>query len=498
MRASREMARGLTILIVLAGCRPAEPPGPPAPVIEEIPVTTSSPEALADFERGRELLDVGRDQEANALFEAATVKDPGFAYAYLNIAGTAASLREFSDSHRLATANLEGKSEGERLLAEIYRTFFDNDAEKRIQLARLLVEQYPRSPRAWLMLAGMQGGLNQHEAARESMRQALELDPDFKAAHVAVWGSYLFREPKDFARSEQAMLACLELDPDEAKLNENLGDVYRAMQQLEKAGELYTRAADLDPSHSAVHIKKGHVNSFLGNFEQARADYDLGVAGAKERNRILYANYRAFAHLHAGDPRAALDELAGLLATADEVGIPEEQVSGAKMFTLTNQAVIALHHGFFADANNILAELTTVIRANMEQVDAPELARQQEANLLLWQSRLAARTGDYETARTIAEDHRKLLEDDNNPRRFEGYHGLLGLVELLQGNGPKAAEQFRKSDLNSMYVKYHLALAEERAGNAEEAKRLFKEVAEWNFNSVGFALVRGDALARMG
>ncbi len=498
MRASRELASGLMILTVLAGCQPAEPPAPAAPVIEEIPVTTSSPEALADFERGRELLDVGRGQEANALFEAAAAKDPSFAFAYLNIAITAASLQEFSDSHRLATANLEGKSEGERLLAEILQTIFDNDAEKRIELARLLVEQYPRSPRAWLVLARTQGDLNQHQAARESMRQALELDPAFKAAHVVVWASYLFREPKDFARSEQAMLACLELDPDEAKLHENLGDVYRAMQQLERAGEMYTRAAEIDPSHSAVHIKKGHVNSFLGNFEQARAAYDAGVAGAKEQNRITYANYRSFTHLHAGDPRGALDELAGLLATADEVGIPEEQVFGAKIFTLTNQATIALHHGFFTAAKNILTELATVVRANIESVDAPELARQQEANLLLWQSRLAARTGDYEGALTIVEDHRKLLENDNNPRRFEGYYGLLGLVELLRGNSSQAVLQLGKSDLNSMYVKYHLALAEEGAGNAEEARRLFKEVAEWNFNSVGFALVRKDALARMG
>ncbi len=498
MSATTKLARGLMILTMLTGCRPAEPPAPAAPVIEEIPVTTSSPAALADFERGRELLDVGRDQAANALFEAAIAKDQGFAYAYLNIAGTAASWQEFSDNLRLAAANLEGKSEGERLLVEILRTVFDNDAEKRIQLSRLLVEQYPRSPRAWLMLARMQGDLNQHQAARESIRQALELDPSSKAACVALWASYLFKEPKDFARSEQAMRACLELDPDEAKLHENLGDVYRAMQQLEKAGQMYTRAAEIDPSLSAVYIKKGHVNSFLGNFEQARADYDLGVAGAKEQNRILYANYRAFAHLHGGDPGASLEELAGLLAGAEEGGIPEEQVAGAKIFTLSNQATIALHHGFFTDAKKILAELTAVVRTNAERVEASEFVRLQEANLLLWQARLAARMGDYETARTIAEDHRKLLENDNNPRRFEGYHGLLGLIELLQGNGSEAALLLRKSDLNSMYVKYHLARAEESAGNAEEAKRLYKEVAEWNFNSVGFALVRKDALARMG
>ncbi len=49
-----------------------------------------------------------------------------------------------------------------------------------------------------------------------------------------------------------------------------------------------------------------------------------------------------------------------------------------------------------------------------------------------------------------------------------------------------------------MYIRYHLALAEEGAGNSAEAKKLFREVSEWNFNSVGFALVREDAAAKAG
>ncbi len=495
MRPQRQMARGLMILITFAACQPAEQPEPAAPAIEEIPITTSSPQALADFERGRELMDVGRAEEANALFEAATIKDPGFAYAYINVASTARSWQEFNDSQRLAMANLEGKSTGERLLAQILRTVFENDAEGRIELALELVENYPRSPRAWLVLARMQSGLNQHEAARESMKQAFELAPRLMGAHLAIWASYLFNKPKDFVRAEQAMLDGLELTPDEAKLYENLGDVYRAMQQLERAAETYARAAELDPGLSAVHIKQGHVSSFLGNFDKARLAYDRGIESAREQNRITHANYRAFTHVHAGDPRAALDELAVLVEAADGLGIPEDQVAGAKTFTLTNQAAIALHHGFLADAEKILAELEGVMRDNAERVGDPEFARQQEAYILQWQSRLAARKGDYPNALALAEEHRKLLEGDNNPRRFESYHRLLGMIELLRGNHGKAAEQLARSNLNQTYVKYHLALAEEGAGNLEEARRLFKEVGEWNFNSVGFALVRRDALA---
>jgi hypothetical protein len=47
-----------------------------------------------------------------------------------------------------------------------------------------------------------------------------------------------------------------------------------------------------------------------------------------------------------------------------------------------------------------------------------------------------------------------------------------------------------------MYTKYYLARANEAAGNAEEAARLYAELAVYNFNAPGFATYRKDILAR--
>jgi hypothetical protein len=57
-------------------------------------------------------------------------------------------------------------------------------------------------------------------------------------------------------------------------------------------------------------------------------------------------------------------------------------------------------------------------------------------------------------------------------------------------------EHYRSANLADEYTRYHLALALEGAGQTEEAKKIFAEVATFNFNSVGFALVRADALKR--
>ena len=71
---------------------------------------------------------------------------------------------------------------------------------------------------------------------------------------------------------------------------------------------------------------------------------------------------------------------------------------------------------------------------------------------------------------------------------------LTGQVDGIRAGA--ATEHYRQSNLNNPYVKYYLALAEEGAGNAEEANRLFKEVAEYNFNSAAVACIKNDAMAR--
>lgn len=464
--------------------------------VQEIPVTTNSKQAKQIFMKAQRLLDIGRPQEANALFENAVQKDSTFSYGYLNIANSAASTEEFKKNLDLAMKHIDGKSEGEKLLIQINQTFLDNNADRRIELSKTLVEKYPNSPRAWLTLSFAQGSLNNNEAARQSVSKALKLDPKFLAGHYALTVSYLFSNPKDFEKARQSAETCTKLEPNEAKGYEGLGDVYRALNHLEKARDAYSMAVKKDPTLSVASLKKGHINSFLGNYEEARADYDKGVAGAKDANRIFYANYRAFTNLHEGKPKAAIVELGKLYNSAGSMGIPADEISGAKIFTLTNELTIALHHNLIDSAEKIMTQLKEATSEMTSRVNDPNVTRLQKANLLQLESQLAARKGDFKTAMAKAEENKKLIESDTNPRRFEAYHGAVGLIYLLQDNYQKAIEHYNKANLTVMYVKYQLGLALEGAGQKDKAKAIFKEVAGWNFNSVGYALVRKDAMAR--
>src|SRR5262245_3267517 len=149
--------------------------------VEEIPITTKSAAARMDFVAGQAALDRGDGAAANALFRAAVGADADFTYGWFNLGNAAFSTEEFSESLKRAAAAGAKAGEGERLLGQINQRFLDNDFQSQLALAQQLVEKYPRSPRAWLALAGVQGGVNKFLAQRKSIARAMELDP-----HLAV------------------------------------------------------------------------------------------------------------------------------------------------------------------------------------------------------------------------------------------------------------------------------------------------------------------------
>jgi hypothetical protein len=73
-----------------------------------------------------------------------------------------------------------------------------------------------------------------------------------------------------------------------------------------------------------------------------------------------------------------------------------------------------------------------------------------------------------------------------------------GFIALYQGKYGEAATHMRQGNLLDPYIKYQLAVATAGAGDAARAKQLYREVAEYNFNTVGFALVRKDAQQKAG
>lgn len=458
----------------------------------EIPITTSSVVARTHFEKGEHLLDVGRPREAREHFRRAVAEDSTFAYGYVNLAFAAASTQEFKENLDRAERHLTTASKGEQLLVAIARSLLDNNADGRLATAKQLVRAYPDAPRAWISLGLAHAALNEHEAARAAYARSAALDPSFFLAHSSLGFSYLFNEPRDFQKARDYMQKAIATDPKEGKGHEFLGDAYRALNQLEQARASYTRAVELDPAVAVAVLKKGHINSFLGNYDEARAAYDAAIADGQENEKIIYGVYRAYVGVHEGKPQAAIDELV-TLAKKTPAGVPTKQITGAQGFALVSALQIALHHDLFTESDKVMAMWVPVVRADAKAVGDADNSRLTEATILAWESQSAARKGDFTTALAKAEEHKRLVENDANPRRFEQYHALHGLIALEQKRFAEAVPHYRQANLTDVYEKFHLAVALEGAGHTAEARKLFQDVASFNFNSIGYALTRKEA-----
>ena len=502
--ASHASIRAAVAVLVACGVysRAATAQGPRAaldPITSTLiyhPISTSSAEARAHFLEGLREFDLGRFIDANVHFKLAVAADPNFAFAYLNAANTANSLADFKSNLALAEQHAAGASDAERLQIQMTRKGFDNDLAGQLALGQQLVQQYPRSPRAWLALAGAQIGLNKNEDARASMAKALELSPKLYVAHAAMGNDYIFGEPHDFTKALAHMQEAEALAPGEANAHLLVGDAYRAQRNLEKARDEYMRGHELDPRSAVLLVKAGHANTFLGDYAAARADYDSAMAVGRANEKAAYAPFRAYVSVYAGDPEAAITELNRLVASVDGLRVPDPKAN--KIAALTNVVVIATHTRNRAAAEQALKQLEPLLMQQADEAGNAAFRRGQQATIAYLEGWTAARRGDYASAQQQADRINQLLAPDANPRKLEPMHQLVGFIALYQGKYNEAAAHLRQGNLLDPYIKYQFAVATEGAGDAAQAKQLFREIADYNFNALGFALVRKEAQQKAG
>jgi tetratricopeptide (TPR) repeat protein len=466
--------------------------------VQEIPITTSNADALLAFEAGQAALDRGDGAQANDLFRTAVAADPNFTYAWVNLSNVTFSTEEFDSALKGAEQGAGHASDGERMLLEFNKLFLQNNFGAQVELAKKLVEKYPSAPRAYLLLAAAHGALNQFAEQRAVLEKAITMAPSFSPALFVLGGSYLFNEPKDFTKAEKYYRMAVDAAPGFDMYYWSLGDVARGSNQLDDARRYYKLALQLDPNDSTAPVKLGHVNSFLGNFEEARSNYDSGIKAAGPATASFLAPFKAFTWVYAGDGKAAIKSLEDLVTDIDRGGSAPDQRLNAKVIALTNAAQVALHFGFYDDAQRVLTQRAVLARENAKAVGTDAFSKIQEAQIVFWDAQLAAFRGDYKQAAALARQNADLVANENNPRKMEPYHELLGLIELRKKAYKKAIAELELADQTQLHNKYLLAEALEASGRKDAAMALYKEVSVNNFNTIDFALLRAEALKKVG
>lgn len=470
--------------------------GKPAEEQSDIPITTSSEDARQAFLDGRDQWEIGKRDEARALFDRAIAADPSFAYAYVMRARTATSPSDWKKHAELAIENREHASPAEQKLVDQLAAFMNDDEEKAFALMEALAGDLPESARAQVMYAFALEDMDKTADARTVLEKATTLDERWGMPHRALANSYIFREPRDLEKAREHALRYVELRPDAADSHITLGDVYRAQGDLEAARTAYGKAAEVDASSDVAFSKKGHAESFLGNFEEARADF-AAAANVSKTWKVGAKNFGVYTWIYAGDMGAALDANQAVLDEIDGMSDDPAQRRQMRIGCLEDRALIASASGDFATAEEAFAQLAELQRMVMEEMANESYTKQQEAWLALLEGRIALRKGDMAAATAAADRADQRTDGLNSPQAKDGVFFLRGLIALEQEDAAAALGHFANGDDESIEVTFYSAMAHEALGEKDKAMALYQEVADWNFNGLNYALIRGTALSKL-
>ncbi len=460
----------------------------------ELPVSTESEEAMNNFNEGLAHWDENNGQKARASFDKALEADPEFVSAQMYRTFTANSAKDFGDQRDKLLAMRDNANEAEVILMDYVEANMADDDMKELEMMKKLVEKFPNSPRAHVFLGGAYDGIEEYEEGRAHYQKAVEIDADNLLAITSLGFSYMFFEPIDFKEAEKYMAKAVELTPNSSRAHINLGDAYRAQNNLEGALKSYTKAAELDPEDEVAFSKAGHANSFLGNYEAARKNYQDSRAVSEFGTGSF--NFEGFTHIYeGGNYEKALDFFQEVIAEVDNMDIPESNKTGTKAGMHFNSAMIAMHHEDVDRLNAIVQSWKPLAQQIAKDIGTETAEINQRANMQYWEGVALALEGKYEEAVAKSEEIKTTLEPIKDPHKLRGYNRLHAIVNYKQGNYDKALEHMAGFDEANVYDKYWMAKANMEVGNTEEAMEMMEELSTYNFNSVGYALIRSDVLA---
>ena len=449
---------------------------------KEIPLTTSK-EALALFIQGRDKAE--NLQDAGTLFEQAIQKDPNFAIAYLFAGRTN---QEFRKNVEKAVSLVDKVSPGEKEWILAAKDQADgNPAGRKMHLEQLL-KLHPADKRAHSQMGFYYRSIGDDTTALKHFNEAVKLDKKYAPAYNNIGYSNL--SLGRYADAEHAFKTYIKLIPKNPNPYDSYAELLMKTGKYDESITQYNRALVIDPTFINSYRGIGNNYAYKGDFEKARASYQLMFDKASDdglRDLALLSVVNSYVTegkidkaLEVNDQRREIAEKAGDIASL--IGI--HTVAGY-MLTESGKLDDAAKHFEKADQLRTDPSLGAAVTENRRFG-----GMQNRARLLI--ARL-----EFDPAKAQLEEIKQYLSTRKNLNQDRGYNGTAGFLELGQKNYAKALDYFAKADPNDPYIWYYQAVAQEGAGDRKSAAALYLKLTNWNqLDDTGYAMVRTRAIAR--
>jgi tetratricopeptide (TPR) repeat protein len=446
---------------------------------KEIPITTSSKEALKLFMEGRDKWEFAESDAAAKLFDQAIEKDQNFAQAYLFRAFTIGGYNVMRENIEKAEQLMDKVSEGEKHLILFLKAYSEGDGAKTKEHLEHMLKLYPADKH--LLFLGGYYLLDYEDDYAKSIQyfeKALAIDNTYAPAYSNI--GYAQRALKNYEAAEKAYKKLIELHPNRAVPYDSYGYLLMVIGKYDESIQQFKKAYDTDSSYISALAGISDNYVFKGDYEKAREYlekwYDLSPNINGKFGALFW---KAVTYVYEGKYEEALKVYDEYQMLAEENKIVPTVIYALRLKGLVNTESGNPKKGleFYEKAGELVLNSDLPERLQEMHIYYAEVGKMYALSAMK----------DFEAAAAEAEKCKKMLENIKNLDDVQNFHTMLGYHEIMKGDYDKALEYLGKGDPDYQPTMYYMAVAYEKKGDKEKAMEWYKKLLDNNINSLNLA-----------
>jgi len=452
---------------------------------KEIPITTSSEEALKYFLEGRDKQENIAYNSAARLLEKAIEIDQDFALAHLYRAYSGGGFNIQRKHLENAVSLVDKVSEGEKHWILARKAYTDGDTPKMKEHMEHLMKLYPSDKRVQTLMGNYYYALVQDfPKALQYYKKAKELDKDYAPVYNMLGYNHLAME--NYEGAEEAFQKYIELIPDAPNPYDSYAEFLMDRGRHEESIEQYKKAYEKDPLYTVALAGIGDNHVFKGEFNKAREYYQKWFDSTKNVNEKFGAHFwKAVSYVHEGKIEEALKALDEYRTLAKN-----EKLVPPEIFSCRVKGYVLTEMGNEAEGLKQFEEAAKILKGS----DLPQPVNEsQTLNLAMDRVYALAANDELEEAGKEAAACKEMVDKRQNPDEEIALNDTMGMLELKKGNAEEAIAYLSKGSKQSPWNWFLVGKAYAKKGDKEKAAEFFTKIVDSNVNSMPLALTKTRA-----
>lgn len=451
------------------------------PLQNEIPITTSSDEALSFFLEGRHKYENIQYATAAALFDEAIITDPEFAMAYLYRSRSGGGFNISRQNLDKAVSLIDKVTDGEKHTILFYQALADGDDVEQKKHIEYLLKNFPSDKRTQFSAGIYYDFITDYPTALKHYIEATRLDENYAAAFNKI--GYCFFDLEYYQAAEEAFQTYINLIPDSPNPYDSYAELLLKTGRYDESIEQYKNAYKKDLLFTSALSGIGNNYIFKGEFEKAREYYQKHFRKTAFLNEKINAlRLEAISHIHENNVNMGLEVFAQLKALAEKENLVTDAIEAN-----LSAGLLSIEFGPMDKALEYLNRADEMTKMS----DLPEPVK--ENYLLQFQRNYAyylIKNNNLDKAETVIQNFKSSVEKRKNPLEEKSYYSLMAMMESTKGNYEEALNYFDNADKDDPFNWYYMADAYQKLGYLETATELIVRISNWNENNLEYAIVK--------